>query len=140
MVTASPEILENIANSILQEIGKNTVFVFSEAQSLFLFWKGKLEKYASPEDLRKKLQQLDRQYRDVESLWKKMGDNAPENIKVIPDILDGKSTYALEMLDENGDPLQVYMTEEGVLLRLSNGKLLDKPLTPQEATQKISEF
>ena len=140
MVTASPEILENIANSILQEIGKNTVFVFSEAQSLFLFWKGKLEKYASPEDLRKKLEQLDRQYRDVESLWKKMGDNAPENIKVIPDILDGKSTYALEMLDENGDPLQVYMTEEGVLLRLSNGKLLDKPLTPQEATQKISEF
>ena len=140
MVTASPEILENIANSILQEIGKNTVFVFSEAQSLFLFWKGKLEKYASLEDLRKKLKQLDRQYRDVESLWKKMGDNAPENIKVIPDILDGKSTYALEMLDENGDPLQVYMTEEGVLLRLSNGKLLDKPLTPQEATQKISEF
>ena len=140
IVTASPEILENIANSILQEIGKNTVFVFSEAQSLFLFWKGKLEKYASPEDLRKKLEQLDRQYRDVESLWKKMGDNAPENIKVIPDILDGKSTYALEMLDENGDPLQVYMTEEGVLLRLSNGKLLDKPLTPQEATQKISEF
>ena len=140
MVTASPEILDNIANSILQEIGKNTVFVFSEAQTLFLFWKGKLEEFASPEDLNKKLKQLEKQYKNVESLWKKMGDNAPENIKVIPDILDGKSTYALEILDENGDPMKVYMTEEGVLLRLSNGKLLDKTLTPQEATLRISEF
>ena len=43
MITAPPEILENIANNILQEIGKNTVFVFSEAKSLFLFWKGNLE-------------------------------------------------------------------------------------------------
>ena len=140
MVTASPEILENIANSILQEIGKNTVFVFSEAQSLFLFWKGKLEKYASPEDLKIKLKQLEKQYKDVEALWKKMGDSAPENIKLIPDILDGKSTYALEMLDKNGDPLQVYLTEEGVVMRLSNGELLKKALTPKEAAQKISEF
>jgi hypothetical protein len=140
MVTAPPEILDNIANSILQEIGKNTVFVFSEAQTIFLFWKGKVEKYASPEDLNKKLKQLKQKYKDVESLWKEMGDNAPENIKVIPDVLDGKPTYALEMLDENGDPLKAYMTEEGVLLRLSNGQLLDKPLTPHEATQKISEL
>ena len=44
------------------------------------------------------------------------------------------------MLDENGDIMQVYMTEEGVLLRLSNGKLLDKPLTPKEATQKFTKF
>jgi len=140
MVTAPPEILDNIANNILQEIGKNTVFVFSEAQTLFLFWKGKVKKYGSPEDLKKKLKQLEQKYKDVESLWKEMGDNAPEKIKVIPDILDGKSTYALEMLDENGDPLKAYMTEEGVLLRLSNGKLLDKPLTPHEAAQKISEL
>ena len=140
LITAPPEIMENIANSILREIGKNAVFVFSEAQSLFLFWKGKLEKFASPEDLQKKLLQLERQYNDVESLWKGMGDNAPEKVKVIPDILDGKPTYALEMLDENGDLMQVYMTEEGVLLRLSNGKLLDKPLTPEEATQKFTKF
>ena len=140
LITAPPEIMENIANSILREIGKNAVFVFSEAQSLFLFWKGKLEKFASPEGLQKKLLQLERQYSDVESLWKGMGDNAPEKVKVIPDILDGKSTYALEMLDENGDLMQVYMTEEGVLLRLSNGKLLDKPLTPEEATQKFTKF
>ena len=32
------------------------------------------------------------------------------------------------------------MSEEGVLLRLSNGQLLDKPLTPYEAAQKISEL
>ena len=44
------------------------------------------------------------------------------------------------MLDENGDPMQVYMTEEGVLLRLSNGQLLDKPLTPTEAAQKIADY
>ena len=140
MLTAPPEILDKIANSILQEIGNNTVFVFSEAQSIFLFWKGKVEKYASPEDLKKKLKLLEQKYKDVESLWKEMGDNAPEKIKVIPDVLDGKSTYALEMLDENGDPLKAYMTEEGVLLRLSNGQLLDKPLTPHQAAQKISEL
>ena len=77
---------------------------------------------------------------DVESLWREIGDNAPENVRLIPDFLDGKSTYALEMLDENGDTMQVYMTEEGVLLRLSNGKLLDKPLTPTEAAQKIAVY
>ena len=140
MVTASPEILENIANNILREIGKNTVFVFSEAKSLFLFWKGNLEKFASSQDLQKKLRQLDQQYKDVESLWREIGDDAPENVKLIPDFLDGKSTYALEMLDKNGDPMQVYMTEEGVLLRLSNGQLLDKPLTPTEAAQKIADY
>jgi len=83
---------------------------------------------------------LDQQYKDVESLWREIGDNAPENVRLIPDFLDGKSTYALEMLDENGDPMQVYMTEEGVLLRLSNGQLLDKPLTPTEAAQKIADY
>jgi len=140
LITAPPEIMENIANSILRDIGKNAVFVFSEAQSLFLFWKGKLEKFTSPEGLQKKLLQLERQYNDVESLWKGMGDNTPEKVKVIPDILHGEPTYALEMLDENGDLMQVYMTEEGVLLRLSNGKLLDKPLTPEEATQKFTKF
>jgi hypothetical protein len=139
MVTASPEILDNIANNILREIGKNTVFVFSEAKSLFLFWKGKLEKFASLKDLQKKLRQLDQQYQDVESLWKEIGSKAPENVRLIPDFLDGKSTYALEMLDDNGDPIKVYMTEEGVLLRLNNGQLLDKPLTPTEAAQKIAD-
>ncbi len=94
----------------------------------------------SPQDLQKKLRQLDQQYKDVESLWRKIGDNAPENVRLIPDFLDGKSTYALEMLNENGDPMQVYMTEEGVLLRLSNGQLLDKPLTPTETAQKIADF
>ena len=90
--------------------------------------------------MQKKLQQLDQQYKEVESLWRKIGDNAPENVRLIPDILDGKSTYALEMLDENGDPMQVYMTEEGVLLRLSNGQLLDKPLTLTETAQKIADY
>ncbi|MED5241603.1 MAG: hypothetical protein VYE65_04270 [SAR324 cluster bacterium] len=140
MITASPQILDKIANSILQEIGENAVFVFSEAQTIYLFWKGKLEKFASPEDLKKKLKQLKQKYMGVESLWKQMGDKTPENVKVVPDVLDGESTYALEMLDENGDPLKAYMSEEGVLLRLSNGQLLDKPLTPYEAAQKISEL
>lgn len=140
MITASPQILDKIANSILQEIGENAVFVFSEAQTIYLFWKGKLEKFASPEDLKKKLKQLKQKYKGVESLWKQMGDKTPENVKVVPDVLDGESTYALEMLDENGDPLKAYMSEEGVLLRLSNGQLLDKPLTPYEAAQKISEL
>ncbi|MEC9069106.1 MAG: hypothetical protein VYC02_03510 [SAR324 cluster bacterium] len=140
MITASPQILDKIANSILQEIGENAVFVFSEAQTIYLFWKGKLEKFASPEDLKKKLKQLKQKYTGVESLWKQMGDKTPENVKVVPDVLDGESTYALEMLDENGDPLKAYMSEEGVLLRLSNGQLLDKPLTPYEAAQKISEL
>ena len=140
MITASPQILDKIANSILQEIGENAVFVFSEAQTIYLFWKGKLEKFASPEDLKKKLKQLKQKYKRVESLWKQMGDKTPENVKVVPDVLDGESTYALEMLDENGDPLKAYMSEEGVLLRLSNGQLLDKPLTPYEAAQKISEL
>ena len=140
MITASPQILDKIANSILQEIGENAVFVFSEAQTIYLFWKGKLEKFASPEDLKKKLKQLKQKYKRVESLWKQMGEKTPENVKVVPDVLDGESTYALEMLDENGDPLKAYMSEEGVLLRLSNGQLLDKPLTPYEAAQKISEL
>ena len=140
MITASPQILDKIANSILQEIGENAVFVFSEAQTIYLFWKGKLEKFASPEDLKKKLKQLKQKYKRVESLWKQMGDKTPENVKVVPDVLDGESTYALEMLDKNGDPLKAYMSEEGVLLRLSNGQLLDKPLTPYEAAQKISEL
>ncbi len=140
MITAPPEILENIANNILQEIGKNTVFVFSEAKSLFLFWKGSLEKFVSLDDLNKKLRQLEKRYSEVKSLWKEMGDKAPENVKVIPDILDGEATYALEMLDEKGNPMKVYMTEDGVMMRLSNGDFLDKPLTAEEATQKIAKF
>ena len=140
MITAPPEILENIANNILQEIGKNTVFVFSEAKSLFLFWKGSLEKFVSVDDLNKKLKKLENRYSDVKSLWKEMGDKAPENVKVIPDILDGEATYALEMLDEKGTPMKVYMTEDGVMMRLSNGELLDKPITAEEASQKIAQF
>jgi hypothetical protein len=140
MITAPPEILDNIANSILQEIGKNAVFVFSEAKSLFLFWKGSLEKFVSVDDLNKKLQQLENKYSEVKSLWKEMGENAPENVRVIPDMLDGEATYALEMLDEKGLPMQVYMTEDGVVMRLSNGELLDKPLTPDQAARKISQF
>jgi hypothetical protein len=69
-----------------------------------------------------------------------MGENAPENVRVIPDMLDGEATYALEMLDEKGLPMQVYMTEDGVVMRLSNGELLDKPLTPDQAARKISQF
>ena len=140
MITAPPEILEKIANNILQEIGKNSVFVFSEAKSLFLFWKGNLEKFVSLDDLNKKLRQLEKRYSEVKSLWKEMGDKAPENVKVIPDILDGEATYALEMLDEKGNPMKVYMTEDGVMMRLSNGDFLDKPLTAEEATQKIAQF
>ena len=140
MITAPPEILENIANNNLNEIGKNTVFVFSEAKSLFLFWKGSLEKFVTVDDLNKKLKQLENRYREVKSLWKEMGDKAPENVKVIPDVLDGEATYALEMLDDKGNPMKVYMTEDGVMMRLSNGELLDKPLTAEEASQKIAQF
>ena len=32
--------------------------------------------------------------------------------------------------------MKVYMTEDGVMMRLSNGELLDKPLTAEEASQK----
>ena len=46
----------------------------------------------------------------------------------------------MEMLDENGDPLKVYMTDEGIVLRLSNGQLLDKPLSIAEASKKIYGF
>ena len=127
-------------HNILQEIGKNTVFVFSEAKSLFLFWKGSLEKFVSVDDLNKKLKQLENNYSEVKSIWKEMGDKAPENVKVIPDILDGEATYALEMLDEKGNPMKVYMTEDGVMMRLSNGELLDKPITAEEASQKIAQF
>lgn len=116
------------------------MFVFSEAKSLFLFWKGSLEKFVSVDDLNKKLQQLENKYSEVKSLWKEMGENAPENVRVIPDMLDGEATYALEMLDEKGLPMQVYMTEDGVVMRLSNGELLDKPLTPDQAARKISQF
>ena len=44
------------------------------------------------------------------------------------------------MLDEKGNPMKVYMTEDGVMMRLSNGDFLDKPLTAEEATQKIAQF
>lgn len=140
MITANPEILENITNKILNEIGKNTVFVFSEAQAIYLFWKGKLEKFLSPDDLKKKLAELEQQYKGIESLWEEIGENAPEDLSVIPDVLDGKPTYAMEILDENGDPLKVYITDEGIVLRLSNGKLLDKPLSIAEASNKISSL
>ena len=140
MITATPEILENITNRILNEIGENTVFVFSEAKAIYLFWKGKLEKFLSPDDFKKKLAELERQYKGIESFWKGMGDSAPENLRIVPDVLDGKSTYAMEMLDENGDPLKVYMSDEGIVLRLNNGKILDKPLSVEEASKKISSF
>jgi len=140
MVTAPPEILENITNSILHEMGKNTVFVFSEARSFYLFWKGKLEKYITPEDLQKKFKQLDDQYKNIESLKDNLGETTREKTSIVPDILNSKSTYALEMLDENGDPLKVYMTDEGAVLKLSNGKLLDKPLSPKEVSKKISNL
>ena len=44
------------------------------------------------------------------------------------------------MLDDKGNPMKVYMTEDGVMMRLSNGALLDKPLTTEEASQKIAQF
>ena len=55
-------------------------------------------------------------------------------------MLDGEATYALEMLDDKGNPMKVYMTEDGVMMRLSNGELLDKPITTEEASQKIAQF
>jgi len=140
MVTAPPDIFENIANNILHEMGKNTVFVFSEARAVYLFWKGKLEKYISPEDLQKKFKQLNRQYKNIATLKDNIEENTQGDLNIVPEILNGKSTYALEILDENGEPLKVYMTDEGAVLKLSNGKLLDKPLTTQEFNQKISKF
>ena len=140
MITATPEILETITNRILDEIGKNSVFVFSEAHAIYLFWKGKLEKFLSPDDLKKKLAKLEKKYKGIENFWKEMGDNAPENLRIVPDVLEGESTYALETIDKNGNPMKVYMTDEGMVLKLNNGLLLDRPISLEEATKKISGF
>ena len=140
MIKSNPKSLENITNKILNEIGEHAVFVFTEAQTIYLFWKGKLEKYLSPNDLKQKLAELERKYKNIENFREQMGENSPKNSRIIPDVLDDKSTYALETLDENGNPLKVYVTDEGVVLRLNNGELLDKPLSIEEATKKISRL
>ena len=140
MIKAAPKSLENITNKILNEIGQNTVFVFSEAQAIYLFWKGKIEKFLSPDELKQKLVDLERKYLEIENLWEEMGENTPKKSRIIPDVLDDKSTYALETLDENGNPLKVYITDEGIVLRLNNGKLLDTPLSIEEASKRISRL
>ncbi|GIT70336.1 MAG: hypothetical protein Ct9H300mP28_01500 [Pseudomonadota bacterium] len=77
--------------------------LFFQKQNLY-FSSGKavLKNFFPVDDLNKKLKQLENRYREVKSLWKEMGDKAPENVKVIPDVLDGEATYALEILTTKG--------------------------------------
>ena len=45
----------------------------------------------------------------------------------------------MEMVDENGEPLQIYVSPDGVRMRLSNGKFLEKTYQPEEALERLKK-
>ena len=58
-------------------------------------------------------------------------------IEIIPEIINGKPVYGLEMVDEKGEPLQIYVNPDGIRMRLSNGEFLEKTYHPEEALERL---
>jgi hypothetical protein len=99
---------------------------------------GELEQFTNPQQVRKALENLERRLKRIRSLFTEIGAN-PKNSRVVPDLVDGEPTYALESVTADGEPIRIYVDGEGVRLRLSNGQFMPQKLSPKAARERLSQ-
>ncbi len=137
LISESPDKAKKLAHDMFKELGRDIGFAFAEANAYFLYWKGRLSRFASTREMREVMRGLEKQKRDLQKLLRDWSGEIPEDAKIIPETLNGEPVYTLEMLDENGEPIQVYMSGDGVRLRLSNGSFLEKEYRRDEALKRF---
>ena len=129
---------QSLINELLEEFGQEARFLFANAKGIALFWMGKLEQFANPQQARKALENLERRLKRIRALFTEVGAN-PKNSRVVPDLVDGEPTYALESVTAKGEPVRMYVDGEGVRLRLSNGQFMPQKLSPQAARKRLAQ-
>ena len=139
LIGQNKEKAEQAANSLLEELGRKVTFAFAQANSYFLYWKGQISRFSDTREMRKMMRKLDKQKAELQALMRDWGEEAPKDAEIVPENLDGEPVYGLEMLDENGEPLQIYVNPDGVRMRLSNGQFLEKTYPPDEALKRVRQ-
>ena len=139
LIGQNKEKAEQAANSLLEELGRKVTFAFAQANSYFLYWKGQISRFSDTREMRKLMRKLDKQKAELQALMRDWGEEAPKDAEIVPENLDGEPVYGLEMLDENGEPLQIYVNPDGVRMRLSNGQFLEKTYPPDEALKRVRQ-
>lgn len=139
LIGQNKEKAEQAANSLLEELGRKVTFAFAQANSYFLYWKGQISRFSDTKEMRKVMRKLDKQKAELQALMRDWGEEAPKDAEIVPENLDGEPVYGLEMLDENGEPLQIYVNPDGVRMRLSNGQFLEKTYPPDEALKRVRQ-
>ena len=139
LIGENSEKAELAANSLIKELGQKVTFAFAEANAYFLYWKGRLSRFSNTEEMREVMRKLDNQKRKLQGLLREWSGEVPEDAEIVPETLDGEPVYGMEMLDENGEPLQIYVNPDGVRMRLSNGQFLNKTYQPDEALKRINQ-
>lgn len=129
---------QSLINELLEEFGQEARFLFANAKGTALFWMGELEQFTNPQQVRKALENLERRLKRIRSLFTEIGAN-PKNSRVVPDLVDGEPTYALESMTADGEPIRIYVDGEGVRLRLSNGQFMPQKLSPKAARERLSQ-
>jgi hypothetical protein len=129
---------QSLINELLKEFGQEARFLFANAKGTALFWMGELEQFANPQQARKALENLERRLKRIRALFTEVGAN-PKNSRVVPDLVDGEPTYALESVTAKGEPVRMYVDGEGVRLRLSNGQFMPQKLSPQAARKRLAQ-
>jgi len=128
----------SLINELLEEFGQEARFLFANAKGTALFWMGEVEQFANPQQVQQALQSLERRFKRIRNLLTDVGAN-PKNSRVVPDLVDGKPTYALESVTAEGEPVRMYVDGDGVRLRLSNGQFLPDKLSPEAAHKRLAQ-
>lgn len=128
---------QSLINELLEEFGQEARFLFANAKGTALFWMGEIEQFANPQQVRKALEKLERRLKRIRSLFTDVGAD-PKHSRVVPDLVDGEPTYALESVTAEGEPVRMYVDGEGVRLRLSNGQFMQQKLTPEAARKRLA--
>jgi hypothetical protein len=139
LIGENTEKAEIAANSIIEDLGRKVTFAFAQANSYFLYWKGQISRFSDTREMRQMMRKLDKEKGELQALMRKWGGEAPKDAEIVPETLDGEPVYGLEMLDENGEPLQIYVNPDGVRMRLSNGQFLEKTYQPDEVLKRIRQ-
>jgi len=139
MIEGSYEEKEIASKSLIESLGPKVTFAFTQRDSFFFYWKGKILSVSNYNEVRNLLSNLKKQKTKLFALMMNWGSEAPNNAEIIPDILLGEPVYAMEMLDENGEPFQIYANPDGVRMRQSNGQFLEKTYQPDEALKQIRQ-
>ena len=139
LIGENTEKAEIAANSIIEDLGRKVTFAFAQANSYFLYWKGQISRFTDTREMRQMMRKLDKEKGELQALMRKWGGEAPKDAEIVPETLEGEPVYGLEMLDENGEPLQIYVNPDGVRMRLSNGQFLEKTYQPDEALKRIRQ-